>query len=209
MMAVGLALFSQLHADTPYYAMALWMLITGLGVGPTMAIFTLIVQNDVEFELLGTATSDLTLVRQIGTSVGLTMAFTFFRNNLTWGLIHDSVVSALPAGAPASAVPTTPPPGFSTSELFSPTGGGGSLAAALSQYPAQIQAAFLDGFHEAFSVAIANSVFVGVAAAVLSFGAVLFLHEKELRAHFHAEQAARAGLAPRPAIESSPVEVAE
>jgi EmrB/QacA subfamily drug resistance transporter len=207
MMAVGLALFSQLHADTPYAAMALWMLITGLGVGPTMAIFTLIVQNDVEFELLGTATSDLTLVRQIGTSVGLTMAFTFFRNNLTWGLIHDSVVNALPAGAPVSAIPTTPPPGFDTAQLFSPTGGGGSLAAALSQYPPQVQAAFLNGFHEAFSVAIANSVFVGVGAAVLSFGAVLLLHEKELRAHFHAEQAARAGLAPRPGIE--PAEAAE
>ena len=46
------------------------MLIAGLGVGPTMAIFTLIVQNDVPFERLGTATSDLTLLRQIGTSVG-------------------------------------------------------------------------------------------------------------------------------------------
>jgi len=36
------------------------MLIAGLGVGPTMAIFTLIVQNDVPFARLGTATSDLT-----------------------------------------------------------------------------------------------------------------------------------------------------
>jgi len=202
-MAVGLGLFSQLHADTPYYAMALWMLIAGLGVGPTMAIFTLIVQNDVEFELLGTATSDLTLIRQIGTSVGLTMAFTFFRDNLTWGLIHDSVASALPAGTPGSAVPTSPPPGFNMDQLFSPTGDGGGFSAALAQYPPQIQAAFVSGFHEAFSVAIANSVIVGVVAALLSFGAVLLLHEKELRAHFHAEQAARAGLAPRPAIGSA------
>jgi EmrB/QacA subfamily drug resistance transporter len=200
-MAIGLAAFSMLQADTPYYAMALWMLVAGLGVGPTMAIFTLIVQNDVEFELLGTATSDLTLIRQIGTSVGLTMAFTFFRNNLSWGLIHDSVVKYLPAGTPGSAVPTSPPPGFNMDQLFSPTGDGGGLTAALAQYPPQVQAAFIDGFHEAFSVAIANSVIVGVIAALLSFGAVLLLHEKELRSHFHADQAARAGLAPRPGIE--------
>jgi hypothetical protein len=208
-MAIGLALFSQLDAGTPYPAMAVWMLIAGLGVGPTMAIFTLIVQNDVDFKLLGTATSDLTLIRQIGTSVGLTAAFTLFRNNLSWDLIHDSVVKYLPAGTPGSAVPTSPPPGFDMDQLFSPAGGGGAFAAALAQYPPQIQAAFVDGFHEAFSVAIANSVIVGVVAAVLSFGAVLLLHERELRAHFHADQAARAGLGPRPTIESAPAEVAE
>lgn len=192
-MAIGLALFSNLRADTPYPALWSWMLIAGLGVGPTMAIFTLIVQNDVPFDLLGTATSDLTLIRQIGTSVGLTMAFTFFRNNLTWSLIHDSVVKVLPAGAAAS-VPTAPPPGFDIGQLFSPAGGG-SFAAYLAHYPVPVQLAFASGFNQAFSIAISNSVWVGVAAAALAFLAVLGLREKPLRTHFHAEQAGRVGLA--------------
>ena len=97
-MIVGLSLFSNLRADTANPVLWFWMLLTGLGVGPTMAIFTLIVQNDVPFQRLGTATSDLTLFRQIGTSVGLTVAFTLFRNNLTWGLLRDSITAALPAG---------------------------------------------------------------------------------------------------------------
>ena len=199
LMVVGLALFSNLRADTANPALWFWMLLTGLGVGPTMAIFTLIVQNDVPFHQLGTATSDLTLFRQIGTSVGLTVAFTLFRNNLTWGLLHDSIVGA---GAPASAVPLAPPPGFDPGSL---TAVGSSPGGFLATVPAQFQGAYAAGFHQAFSIAIANSVWIGVGAAVLSFVAVLALKEKPLRAHFHAEQAARAGLQASPSAPSAGV----
>jgi len=195
LMIVGLALFSNLRADTPNPVMWFWMLLAGLGVGPTMAIFTLIVQNDVPFHRLGTATSDLTLFRQIGTSVGLTVAFTLFRNNLTWGLLHDSIVGALPPGAPANAVPLTAPAGFDAGALTAVGSSSGSMFASV---PAQLQGAYAAGFHQAFSIAIADSVWIGVGAAVLSFVAVLALKEKPLRAHFHAEQAARAGLQASP-----------
>ncbi|HEY1169581.1 MAG TPA: MDR family MFS transporter [Candidatus Limnocylindrales bacterium] len=187
-MGVGVYLFQNLRADTSFLALSLWMLIAGLGVGPTMAIFTLIVQNDVPFERLGTATSDLTLFRQIGTSVGLTMAFTLFRENLTWDSIRSAIVTA---GAPSSAVPATAPAAFDPNQLISV---GGSVADAFAQLPAELRAPFATGFYDAFSLAIANSVWLGVLASVVSFLAVLALKEKPLRAHFHAEQAARAGL---------------
>jgi len=187
-MGIGLALFSNLRADTPNPVLWSWMLITGLGVGPSMAIFTLIVQNDVSFERLGTATSDLTLFRQIGTSVGLTMAFTLFRNNLTWGLIHDSVVGA---GAPAAAVPVAAPASFDVGRLLSIGGSGNSAFAGI---PKELVGFYTSGFHEAFSIAIANCVWLGVGAAALAFLATLALKEKPLRAHFHADQAARAGM---------------
>jgi EmrB/QacA subfamily drug resistance transporter len=187
-MAIGLALFSNLRADTSNPVLWSWMLITGLGVGPSMAIFTLIVQNDVSFERLGTATSDLTLFRQIGTSVGLTMAFTLFRNNLTWGLIHDSVVGA---GAPADAVPVAAPAAFDVGRLLSVGGSGNSAFAGI---PKELVGFYTSGFHEAFSIAIANCVWLGVGAAALAFLTTLALKEKPLRAHFHADQAARAGM---------------
>jgi EmrB/QacA subfamily drug resistance transporter len=197
LLGVGLAFFINLRADTPNLSLWSWMLITGLGVGPTMAIFTLIVQNDVPFEQLGTATSDLTLFRQIGTSVGLTVAFTLFRNNLSWTLLHDSIVKALPAGTPVAAQPPVQaPPGFDLGQL---TSVGSPVSSILSHVPPQLQSAYAAGFHQAFSIAIADSVWIGVGAAVLSFVAVLALKEKPLRAHFHADQAARAGLHKRPA----------
>ncbi len=187
-MAIGLAFFMNLRADTPTPVLWTWMLVAGLGVGPTMAIFTLIVQNDVSFEMLGTATSDLTLFRQIGTSVGLTMAFTLFRNNLTWGLIHDSVVGA---GAPAAAVPIAAPPNFDVGQL---TSVGGSATDAFAGIPTALVGFYTIGFHEAFSIAIANCVWLGVIAAVLAFLTTLALKEKPLRTHFHAKQAVRAGV---------------
>jgi EmrB/QacA subfamily drug resistance transporter len=197
-LTLGLALFTNLREDTSTPALWAWMLIAGMGVGPTMAIFTLIVQNDVPFARLGTATSDLTLIRQIGTSLGLTVAFTFFRNNLTWPLIHDSVVAA---GAPGAAVPLTAPRGFDVGSL---TAVGSSPADALAGIPSQLLGFYVTGFHQAFSIALANSMWVGVGAAAMAFLTSLALKEKPLRAHFHAEQAARAGLAHSPARPTAP-----
>ena len=70
-MAIGLFMLSHLEADTPMPVLWAWMFVTGLGVGPTFAVFTLIVQNSVPVERLGTATSNLTFFQQVGGTVGL------------------------------------------------------------------------------------------------------------------------------------------
>ncbi len=178
-LTVGLALMTNLRADTPDLILSGWMFVAGFGVGPTFAVFTIIVQNAVPFSELGAATSDLTLFRQIGTTMGLTLAFTFFRDNLTWGLLHDQIVSA---GAPAAMVPTSPPAGFDLGQLTSVTGTGDPLAF-VSQLPAQFQAAFVQGFHQAFTIALANSMLLGVGAAVLAVVASLGIRELTLRTH--------------------------
>src|SRR5262249_1106625 len=146
-----------------------WMFITGLGIGPTFAVFTIIVQNAVPFHELGAATSDLTLFRQIGTTVGIAAAYTLFRLNLSWSLLRDQVIAA---GAPASAVPNDPPPGFDISQLLSPTGGGQAF---FSLIPEQARQIFADGFGRALTISIANSVWLGVAAAAVALVAAVFL----------------------------------
>jgi len=182
-MAIGLALMTNLRADTSDLLLSGWMFVAGFGVGPTFAVFTIIVQNAVPFSELGAATSDLTLFRQIGTTMGLTLAFTFFRDNLTWGLLHDQIVAA---GAPAALVPTSPPAGFDLGQLTSVTSNGDPLAF-VSQLPAQFQPAFIQGFHQAFTIALANSMLLGVGAAVLAVIASLLLKELRLRTHVGAE----------------------
>jgi len=176
LLVVGMALMTQLRLGTDDLTLAAWMFIAGLGVGPTFAVFTIVVQNSVDFHELGTATSDLTLFRQIGTTVGITVAFTLFRNNLTWGLLHDQIVAA---GAPAAAVPTVAPAGFDPGALTSV--GGANPLAFLSQLPAELQASFVNGFHSAFTIAIADSIWLGVAAGVVAVLASFALHEIPLR----------------------------
>ncbi len=56
-MALGLLLMTHLTPDTEFWMLSLWMLITGLGIGPAFAIFTLVVQNNVPLDELGAGTS--------------------------------------------------------------------------------------------------------------------------------------------------------
>ena len=51
--AVGLFLLSTMHADTPVPLLWAFMFVTGIGVGPTFAVFILIVQNSVPVARLG------------------------------------------------------------------------------------------------------------------------------------------------------------
>ena len=52
-MAVGLFLLTNIRPDTPLPLLWLWMLVTGLGIGPAFAVFTLVVQNAVPVRELG------------------------------------------------------------------------------------------------------------------------------------------------------------
>ena len=193
LLIIGLALMTQLRANTSDVVLWSWMFVAGLGVGPTFAVFTIVVQNAVPFHELGAATSDLTLFRQIGTTVGITMAFTLFRDNLTWNLLRTEIVNA---GAPPAIVPQTAPAGFDLGQLASPAGAGSPIAF-LQGLPAAAQAIFVEGFHSAFTIAIANSMWLGVAAAILSLGATFFLHEIPLRQH-HGAAPVRASGTVRP-----------
>ncbi|TMD27936.1 MAG: MFS transporter, partial [Chloroflexi bacterium] len=58
--AAGLALLTQLRADTPQPLLWAWMFVTGIGVGPIFAAFPLIVQSNVPVTEIGAASSSVT-----------------------------------------------------------------------------------------------------------------------------------------------------
>lgn len=174
---LGQALMTQLRVGTPDIVLAGWMFVAGLGIGPTFAVFTIVVQNAVPFHELGAATSDLTLFRQIGTTVGIAVAYTLFRLQFTWDLLRGQLIAA---GAPTQLVPAAPPTGFDAAQLTS-IGGGGGLADFLGQVPAALQPILVDGFHRALTISIANSIWLGVAASAVALGTAFFLREIPLR----------------------------
>ena len=176
LLIIGMALMTQLRADTDPLMLAVWMFIAGLGVGPTFAVFTIIVQNAVDFKDLGAATSDLTLFRQIGTTVGIAAAFSLFRLNFTWELIKQQLAAA---GVPASFITADPPPGFDPAALTNVSGGGGLDFVNLIPEPVRSQV--IDGFHRALTIAIGNSIWLGVAASAVALLAAFFLREIPLR----------------------------
>jgi predicted MFS family arabinose efflux permease len=78
LLLVGAFLMTHLRADTNDWMLWLWMLVLGLGIGPSMAGFTTVVQSFVPMHRLGVASSTLTFLRQIGALMGLAIAGTVF-----------------------------------------------------------------------------------------------------------------------------------
>ncbi|CAN5264862.1 hypothetical protein BH23CHL9_BH23CHL9_06600 [soil metagenome] len=166
--AVGLYLMTNLRVDTPVTTVWIWMLITGLGIGPSFSIFTIVVQNAVGRHMLGAVSSALTFFRQVGGSVGLAMA----------GAIFGSTLNAeLPRQLTDEGVPQPLVDAFATSagsvdgEL---TGVGIDLGAQImARVPEAARPAvepYLDqiitALYQAFSIAIANALWLGLIGAV-------------------------------------------
>ncbi|MFC9999001.1 DHA2 family efflux MFS transporter permease subunit [Nocardia sp. NPDC127526] len=82
-MAVGLYLMSTMDQHTGFWLQSLYMLILGLGIGLTMQVLTIVVQNTVPYNDLGTATSGVTFFRTIGSAFGTTIFGTLYTNQLT------------------------------------------------------------------------------------------------------------------------------
>jgi EmrB/QacA subfamily drug resistance transporter len=217
LMAIGLALMSQLRVDVQLPVLFAWMLVTGIGLGPTMAVFTIVIQNAVPLSRLGVATSNLTFFRQIGGSVGLAIAGTVFGTTLVDrlpGQLQPAVsqaVAALPAevreqGAQAIAA------GVGAIDPNDLTGVGQSFGEAiLAQVPAELQAAlqpsvgaFDAAFSNTLSLAIAQTFVLGVLAAGLALGATVLMRELPLRRGRATEVELSGDKAETPVLRSAP-----
>ncbi len=169
-MAVGLFLLTNIRPDTPEPLLWLWMAITGLGVGPTFAVFTLAVQNAVPIRSLGTATSSLTLFQQIGGTVGLAITGTLFGSTLLEQIPKQITAAGVPAQFANQFTR-----GGDTSAFNDLTSVGDLGAAILAQVPDDAKAfvqpmipAIVDGIHQAFSLATASTFFVGIVTAIIA-----------------------------------------
>ena len=100
-MAAGLALLARLDVGTSTTTAALSLLVLGTGMGMVMQVLVLVVQNAVPYEMLGSATSGVTLLRGIGGSLGTAVFGTIFSSRLL-----SELTGRLPrrAGAPPGPV---------------------------------------------------------------------------------------------------------
>jgi MFS family permease len=184
LLLLGLSLFlmTNLRTETDRPVLWLWMLLAGLGVGPSFAVFTLIVQNAVSPDRIGVATSSLTFFQQMGGTVGLTIAGTLF---------GDRIKTEIPIQLVAHGVPQPIVDQFSgggAGAQLDLTGTGDLGAKILAGTPDQFKPVIeplipniVAGIHEAISIAIANTFWAGIVAAVLAALLVLFLHEVPMR----------------------------
>lgn len=166
--AIGIYFMTTITAETPIPLVWLWMFITGIGIGPSFAVFTIVVQSAVPQRMLGAGTSALTFFRQVGGSIGLAIAGTIF---------GSAFIVEVPRQLAAQGVPQPLIDGFAQNggnlqgEI---TGVGVDLGQQiLSALPEAVRpmvepyvGQIVAGIHEAFSLAVANSMWLALVGAL-------------------------------------------
>ncbi|HET9169782.1 MAG TPA: MDR family MFS transporter [Actinospica sp.] len=188
---VGMFLLSRLGVHTSALERGVFMFVLGLGLGMTMPVLTLAVQNALPFQDIGTGTSSNLFFRNMGQSFGTAIFGAILSNRLADYLRHD-----LPSSISGSMT----------------NSGGGTSLSRTSLQAADAQAA-QHGFHGLFDIVVrdftsAMSVVFMTAAAIMVIAWVLsfFLKQVELRRPGAPTQAKPAGaadaedLAPSPAV---------
>jgi drug resistance transporter, EmrB/QacA subfamily len=182
-LSVGLLLMTQLRGDTSLPQFWLWMVIAGIGIGPSLAAFTIVVQNAAPFVQLGAATGALTFFRQVGGTVGLAISGTLF---------GSALATEVPRQMAAAGVPAEIAGRFASSGVGTDVSSVGDLGSRiLASVPEQFRPAvepfvpnIITAFHEAFSLAIASALWIGVVAGIVAtLVTIVLLPELPLRTH--------------------------
>jgi EmrB/QacA subfamily drug resistance transporter len=190
-LTLGMFLMTHLEVVTGYWTLSLWMLIAGLGVGPTFSVTTVALQNAVPARRIGVATSNLTFFRQIGGSVGLAIAGSIFASTFA---------SQLPTQLATAGVPTAIVSQFaqgSGSATNSLTGVGNLTSQLNAQLPAAAKP-FIPhiaaGIQGDLATSIAGLMWLGAAASLAALLVLLLMPELPLRRTTTAEEEASKGV---------------
>ena len=156
-MAVAMVLLSRIHAGTSLVVVGLDIALLGLGLGLTMQVLVLAVQNTAERRDIGVATSAANFFRSMGGAVGIAVFGALLTTRLT---------DALPALLARA--------GVSPAALAKAGGGHLGTPEAIAALPAPIRLAV----REAFSLGL-ERVFL-VAAPLALLGAIVLLAVREV-----------------------------
>lgn len=88
-----------LRVDTPLWLAILLFFLAGLGLGPAQSLLNIAAQNDVPMNRIGSATSAVQFMRQIGSTMGIALMGTVLAASLT-----DHLAKAFPQGASSPAL---------------------------------------------------------------------------------------------------------
>lgn len=183
LMAFGMWLLSRMSVDTTNTTAIVYMVITGFGLGITMPLYMLAVQNTVPYRLLGTATSSMAFFRALGGTVGLAVF---------GSVLNNRFATELTARLPADFVSAVPP-----QQLESLINNPEALMSAEAQ--AQLQSIIAStgdqsgtmlqnvmyAMKESLALSISHVFLFSMVAIIFAFIVNLFLKEVPLRRHHH------------------------
>ena len=151
----AMLLFTTINKDMPYWQLAIYAMLMGMGVGLSMQTVVIALQNDVDYKDMGIATSSNTFFRSLGASFGTAIFGTILTNNFI-----SNAKASLPAGTSPDAI-----------------AGVTQDTALINDLPPSIQEVIFNSFDSAFS-----DVF-WIALPIIAVGFILTtrLRERPLR----------------------------
>jgi len=191
--AFGMFMLSRMDVHATGGLVIRNMIITGLGMGVTMSLFTIVVQNAFPLSRMGEVTSSLTFFRSLGSTIGLAVLGTVMTNSF-----HSAFQNGMPQSLkqvlpPAQVAALQNPQILLSSEAMT------KLQQGFAAMGAQGEVLFhqlMDLTRSSLDTAITNVFFLGSVMLLLSaLVTVLFLKEIPLRRSF-GEAAHRAEAAP-------------
>lgn len=104
-LALGVGLLATVSVATPVALICLYIGIMGVGLGTSMQILTLVVQNSFPHKMVGTATAANNYFRQVGSSLGSAVVGSVFATRLSFLITEKLPAGAGPADGAQSLTP--------------------------------------------------------------------------------------------------------
>ena len=155
LITAGFAAMGTLRMDTPYWQLACYMTVIGLGLGATMQNLVLSVQNAVPITQLGVASSTVAFFRSLGGAVGVAVL---------GAILGEQVSSHITSGLAEIGIPAS-------------ASGGASQIPDLATLPAPVALVV----QQSYGIAAADIFLVAAPITFLALVAVLFIKEVPLR----------------------------
>ncbi|WP_433742665.1 MDR family MFS transporter [Falsibacillus pallidus] len=178
-MTTGLFNLSRMGTDTSNTTAILNMITVGVGLGLSFPVFTLTIQNAVDYKFLGVATASSQLFRQIGGTIGVAIMGTVMNSKMTDKI--KELAAEAQQGGQAGAIPPAMKAKIQALQdpqlLMDPE----KLKKATEGFPPEMQAMLKQIFsltREALSYSLTHVFLIG--ACVIGAGFILTLFMKEI-----------------------------
>jgi EmrB/QacA subfamily drug resistance transporter len=181
----GVFLLSRLTTFTPFWVVIIDICIIGFGMGITIPVFTLAIQNNVPYEVLGVATSSSNFIRSFGGSVGLAMLgaimnnrfFPVFINSIPYNIRNAVPIDQLTALARNPNALVNPEAQIQLQQMLNQPGLGAEAYSQVMQI-----------LKESLNTAITQAFFIGFIILLIGLAAAFWMKDKspaEVRAAQH------------------------
>ncbi|WP_394432581.1 MFS transporter [Streptomyces sp. SGAir0957] len=170
LITAGLGLLGTIRYDTPYWRVAVFMALMGLGVGMMMQNLVLCTQNQVAPQDIGSASSTVTFFRSLGGAMGVSALGSIMSTRITH-YVKDGLTALGPKG-----------------EALGHGGTGGGAIPDLSTLPAPLRTIM----ESSYGHGIADVFLIAAPIALLALIATLFIKEVPLRTSGGLDQAKEA-----------------